>query len=59
MTVPMLHAEPLKDGSLPQNTQQHVFAVNGSGNHFYRRRVRTSLNPISKLRYPGRCSLLE
>jgi hypothetical protein len=34
MAVPMLHAEPGKDGKIPQNQQEHIFAVNGSNNHF-------------------------
>jgi len=34
MTVPVLRAQPDQDGDLPQNEQQHVFAVNGSNNCF-------------------------
>jgi len=34
MTVPLRHAKPGRDGRAPQNRQEHIFAVNGSNNHF-------------------------
>ncbi len=34
MTVPLRHAEPNADGSVPTNRQEHIFAVNGSDNYF-------------------------
>ncbi len=34
MTVPLRHEGPGPDGKLPENPQEHVFAVNGSNNHF-------------------------
>jgi len=34
LTVPMLHEASGKDGKVPQNVQQHIFAVTGSNNHF-------------------------
>jgi len=34
MMVPVRRAEPLADGKPPRNSQEHIFAVNGSNNHF-------------------------
>ncbi|MCP4645045.1 MAG: hypothetical protein GY851_31675 [bacterium] len=34
MVAPVHHAEPDEDGNLPVNHQEHIFAVNGSNNHF-------------------------
>ena len=33
-TVPHRHAKPGEDGQRPVNRQEHVFAINGSSNHF-------------------------
>jgi len=32
--APIMRAKPGKDGKLPTNNQQHIFAVNGSNNYF-------------------------
>jgi hypothetical protein len=34
MDFPIPHAKPGPDGRVPHNQQQHLFAVNGSNNHF-------------------------
>lgn len=34
MAVPLRHARPGADGTIPRNRQEHVFAVTGSDNHF-------------------------
>jgi len=34
MTVLLRHAKPDSDGNVRQNRQEHIFAVNGSNNHF-------------------------
>jgi len=51
MMVPVRHAEPGKDGKLPQNRQEHIFAVNGSNNYFDLRGVviETPVSVQSKL----------
>ena len=51
MTVPVRHAQPGKDGKLPRNRQEHIFAVNGSDNYFDLRRVviETPVSVQSKL----------
>jgi len=54
---PMLTAiprtKPDKNGNLPKNNQQHIFAVNGSNNHFDLRDGTT--RPIPKKFYRLRC----
>ncbi len=34
MTVPILRTRPDKNGNLPKNRQEHIFAANGSANYF-------------------------
>jgi hypothetical protein len=34
MTIPVRGAKPREDGTLPKKRQEHIFAVNGSDNHF-------------------------
>ncbi len=34
LSVPLRHTDQGADGSVPMNRQEHIFAVNGSNNHF-------------------------
>jgi len=34
MKTPVSRAKPDQDGNLPKNNQEHLFAVNGSNNHY-------------------------
>jgi len=51
MLAPIPRTEPDKDGNLPKNDQQHIFAVNGSSNYFDLRGVvfETPVSVQSKL----------
>jgi hypothetical protein len=59
MSIPLRHAKPGPDGKVPENRQEHVFAVTGSHNHFDLRGVVIETPVSVQSRLSGRAHVAD